>query len=107
MFLFRSITTALNVGLLLTFVVFATCLNGAEALVAKSLQPFVDSKVLAGAVTLVADKEKVLSVETVGYSDISKKALMKEDNLFWIASMSKPITGCAMMILVDLSLIHI
>jgi len=101
MFLFRPIIAMVNVSLLLTFVVFATCLNGAESIVAKSLQPFVDSKVLAGAVTLVADKEKVLSVETVGYSDISQKAPMKEENLFWIASMSKPITGCAMMILVD------
>jgi CubicO group peptidase (beta-lactamase class C family) len=101
MFFLRPIIASINVSLFLTFAVWATGLNGAENLVSKSLQPFVDSKVLAGAVTLVADKEKVLSVETVGYSDIGQNVPMKEENLFWIASMSKPITGCAMMILVD------
>jgi CubicO group peptidase (beta-lactamase class C family) len=69
--------------------------------IVQALQPFVDSHTLAGAVTLVANKEKVLSVDTVGYSDVMTGAPMKADNLFWIASMSKPMTGAAMMILVD------
>lgn len=69
--------------------------------VAAVLKPFVDANSLAGAVTLVADKDKVLSVEAVGYADISAKRPMLVDMLFWIASMSKPITGAALMILVD------
>ena len=40
---------------------------------AAALQPFVDSHSLAGAVALVADKDKVLDVEAVGYSDVSAK----------------------------------
>lgn len=65
------------------------------------LQHFVDEHIMAGAVVLVADKEKVLDVEAVGYSDLAAKSLMQADNLFWIASMSKPITATAFMMLVD------
>lgn len=71
------------------------------ARVAPLLQPFVDDHVLAGAVTLVADKDKVLSLEAVGYSDVAAKRPMRTDDLFWIASMSKPIAATAMMMLVD------
>ena len=56
---------------------------------------------LAGAVTLVADKEKVLDVETVGFADIAAHKPMAKDDLFWIASMSKSLTATALMMLVD------
>jgi CubicO group peptidase (beta-lactamase class C family) len=65
------------------------------------LQPFVDNGTLAGAVTLVADKDKVLSQEAVGYADIGAKTPMLVDMLFWIASMTKPMTAAALMMLVD------
>ena len=69
--------------------------------VASSLQPFIDNHVLAGAVTLVASKEKILSLEAVGYADIDAQKPMRNDNVFWIASMTKPITATALMMLVD------
>lgn len=69
--------------------------------IASTLQPFVDHNVLAGAVTLVADKDKVLDVSTVGWADIAAKKPMTKDAMFWIASMSKPITATAFMMLVD------
>jgi CubicO group peptidase (beta-lactamase class C family) len=65
------------------------------------LQPFVDSHSLAGAVVLAADRDRVLSVEAVGYADVAAGAPMRTDALFWIASQSKPITATALMILVD------
>ena len=68
---------------------------------AASLQPFVDSHALAGAVVLAATKDKVLDVETVGWADIAGKKPMRADSVFWIASMSKPITATALMMLVD------
>lgn len=67
----------------------------------KLLQPFVEKHELAGAVALVADKEKVLYVDTVGYADVAAKKAMKPDALFWIASQSKPMTAVAVMMLVD------
>jgi CubicO group peptidase (beta-lactamase class C family) len=66
-----------------------------------SLQPFVEKHELAGAVALVADKDKVLSVEAVGFADIATGRKMKVDDVFWIASQSKPITAAAVMMLVD------
>lgn len=68
---------------------------------ASALAPFVESHSLAGAVTLVADKDKVLSHEAIGYADVAAKKPMQKDSLFWIASMTKPITGVALMMLVD------
>ncbi len=69
--------------------------------IAEALQPYVDSQALAGAVTLVADKERILSVDAVGFADMTTKKAMSAEALFWIASQSKPVTGAALMILVD------
>jgi CubicO group peptidase (beta-lactamase class C family) len=69
--------------------------------IAAQLQPFVDSHTLAGAVTLVATKDKILDISAVGYADVAAKKPMSIDALFWIASMSKPITATALMMLVD------
>jgi CubicO group peptidase (beta-lactamase class C family) len=69
--------------------------------IAAALQPFVDSHSLAGAVTLVADKDKILSLDAVGYADVAAKKPMPTDALFWIASQSKSITAAAFMMLVD------
>src|ERR1700689_4865212 len=68
---------------------------------ASKLQHFVDSHTLAGAVTLVATKDKILDLSAVGYADVAAKKPMTTDALFWIASMSKPITATALMMLVD------
>lgn len=68
---------------------------------AAALQPFVDSHQLAGAVVLVATPDRILSVGAVGYSDVAGAVPMKTDALFWIASISKPVTATALMMLVD------
>ena len=75
--------------------------RAADPRVADSLQPFVEKNQLAGAVVLVASPDKVLTVETVGFADRETKTAMKPDNLFWIASMTKPMTAAALMMLVD------
>jgi CubicO group peptidase (beta-lactamase class C family) len=72
-----------------------------EKPLAAVLKPFVDSQSLAGAVVLVADKERIVDLEAVGYSDVSSHMMMPVDALFWIASQSKPITAAALMMLVD------
>jgi len=65
------------------------------------VQPFVDREELAGAVMLVADRQKTLVVAAVGWADIAAKKPMRPDSLFWIASQNKPITAVALMMLVD------
>ena len=71
------------------------------ATIAAALQPFVDNHTLAGAVTLVASSDRVLSLEAVGYMDIARKRPMRTNALFWIASQSKAMTAAALMMLVD------
>lgn len=66
-----------------------------------AVQPFVERQELAGAVMLVADKDKILATETAGWAEIEGKKPMESDSLFWIASQSKPVTGVAVMLLVD------
>lgn len=73
----------------------------ATASIAARLQPFVDHHTLAGAVVLVADKDKILDVEAVGYADIAAARPMRTDDLFWIASQSKAMTAAGLMLLVD------
>lgn len=65
------------------------------------LAPFVQRDELAGAVALVADREKVLSVTAVGFADIASKKPMAEDSVFWIASQTKAMTAVAVLMLVD------
>jgi CubicO group peptidase (beta-lactamase class C family) len=69
--------------------------------ISAALQPFVDRHVLAGAVALVAEKDRVVSLESVGYADIAAKKPMRTDAMFWIASQTKSITAAAVMMLVD------
>ncbi len=66
-----------------------------------AMQKFVDDNVISGAVTLVADKNTVRFCEAIGYSDLETKTKMSKNNMFWIASMTKPITAVALMMLVD------
>jgi CubicO group peptidase (beta-lactamase class C family) len=73
----------------------------ASSAITAALQPFVDRGARAGAVTLVADKDNVLSLNAVGYADLAAREPMRADTLFWIASQSKPITATALMLLVD------
>lgn len=68
---------------------------------ARLLQPAVDSHEIAGAVVLVANKDKVVDVETIGYADLAAKIPMRANDEFWIASMSKAMTASALMMLVD------
>jgi CubicO group peptidase (beta-lactamase class C family) len=88
-------------SLLLLLALVAPAARGADPKLADSLQPFVEKNELAGAVVLVAGPDKVLAVETVGYANREAKTAMSADNMFWIASMTKPMTAAALMMLVD------
>jgi CubicO group peptidase (beta-lactamase class C family) len=67
----------------------------------KGMQGFVDQGKLAGVVTMVARHGKVVEFDAVGKRDIASNASMQKDSIFRIYSMSKPITGVAMMILFE------
>ncbi len=104
--LYRVLVAALFL-IALSLVPLAEAADDPTTGIADVLKPFVEKHTLAGAVTLVADKDKVLSLDAIGYADIADNQLMKTDALFWIASMSKPITAAALMMLVDAGLVKL
>lgn len=65
------------------------------------MKEFVDSGVIAGAVTLVARHGEVVSLKAVGYQDLETKTPMRTDSIFQIRSMTKPITAVGIMILLE------
>ena len=68
---------------------------------AAKIQPFVDKQTIPGAVLLVADKDRILDLETVGYSDVDKKIPMHADDLFILCSITKMWTAVGILMLVD------
>lgn len=65
------------------------------------MQEMIAKNEIAGAVTVVLSEDKVLHLESTGLADIASKRPMTPDTLFWIASMTKPITGTAILMLQD------
>ena len=69
--------------------------------VTQAMQGFVDEGKLAGVVTMAARDNKIVHFESVGYRDLEAQAPMTNDALFRIYSMTKPVTGVALMILYE------
>jgi CubicO group peptidase (beta-lactamase class C family) len=65
------------------------------------LEGEIDQKQLAGAVTILARHGKVVEYRTYGVRDIATNAPMTKDTIFRDYSMTKPVTGVAMMILYE------
>jgi len=66
-----------------------------------AMQEMIAKNEIAGAVTVVVAKDKFLHLECTGFTDVVAKKPMTPDTLFWIASMTKPITGAAILMLQD------
>ena len=66
-----------------------------------SMQGLVDEGRLAGVVTAVARHGKIVHFESAGWRDMEAGAPMTNDALFRIYSMTKPITGVALMMLYE------
>lgn len=66
-----------------------------------AMQKFVDDGELSGAVAVVGRKDGVVAFDAVGRCDIAGNKPMAKDTLFRIASMTKPVTAVAIMILAD------
>ena len=66
-----------------------------------AMQGMIAKQEVAGAVTVVVTKSRVLHLEANGFADVAAKRPMAADTLFWIASMTKPVTGVAILMLQD------
>lgn len=71
------------------------------AAIGPALQAFVDRGELAGVVTLTSRSGEIVQSEAIGWSDIETRTPMRSDTLFRIASMTKPITSVAALMLVE------
>ena len=67
----------------------------------KLIQDEVDQKQLAGAITILARHGKIVDYRTYGVRDFASVAPMTKDTIFRDYSMTKPVTGVAMMILYE------
>jgi len=65
------------------------------------IQRYIDAKDLAGAVTVVSRRGKVAHFEAQGLMDVERNTPMRKDAIFRMASMSKPVTGVAILMLLE------
>ncbi len=65
------------------------------------MKAFVDKGTVSGVVTLLARHGKIDHHEAVGMQDIEARKPMRADTIFQIMSMTKPVTGVAIMILAE------
>ena len=65
------------------------------------VQRHIDAHDIAGAVTLVARNGKIAHFEAHGLADIEDKKPMSKDSLFWIMSMTKPVVGVSVLMMME------
>src|SRR5580698_6604026 len=65
------------------------------------IQGVVDKKELSGAVTILARHGKIVDYRTYGVRDFASGTAMTKDTIFRDYSMSKPVTGVAMLMLYE------
>jgi len=66
-----------------------------------ALQELQEKNEFAGAVTLVVGPDRIVALEAFGLADIASGRPMRKDSVFWIASMTKPITSMGVLMLVE------
>ena len=69
--------------------------------ISKTMQRYVDEGRIAGTVTYLMRRGKLVHFDARGFADIEHKVPMKKDTIFRIASMSKAVTSVAAMILIE------
>lgn len=69
--------------------------------IGETVKRFMDAHRISGAVTLVARKGRIVHFETQGVMDIETKKPMQKDTMFAMASTTKPVTGVAVLMLIE------
>src|SRR6266508_3104267 len=67
----------------------------------QAVQRHIDDRDISGAVTLVARKGRIAHFEAHGLMNLETKKRMARDGLFWVFSMSKPVAGAAILMLME------
>lgn len=69
--------------------------------IGEAMQQLADQNAMAGVVTLVVSHDQVVHLQATGVSNLATQRPMASDDLFAIASMTKPITAAAVLLLQD------
>ena len=67
--------------------------------IAPAMEKYINANLTPGVLTAIMRNGKIVHFETQGYMDVEAKKPMREDAIFRIASMTKPIASIALMIL--------
>jgi CubicO group peptidase (beta-lactamase class C family) len=89
------------VGFILSAAIVPRSEPGTLPEVTAAMQEMIHKNEIAGAVTVVVDRNSTLHNGTSGLADVEAKRPMTDETLFWIASMTKPVTGVAILMLQD------
>jgi CubicO group peptidase (beta-lactamase class C family) len=65
------------------------------------VQRYIDAREISGAVTVVSRKGRVAHFEAQGLMDIERNAPMRKDGIFRMASMTKPVIGVAILMMME------
>jgi CubicO group peptidase (beta-lactamase class C family) len=108
-FIMPSFARAIFFGASVSLSLLSTRVHGQEAgdgirppivsAIGEQVRPFVENREVSGAVTLVATPERIVHLDAIGNADIALSKPMQPDTIFWIASMTKPITATAVLML--------
>ena len=81
------------------------CVGGAEPPklpgITGTMEQMIASNEIAGAMTVVVNRDRILHMQGAGFADVAGKRPMRADTIFWIASMTKPVTAVAILMLQD------
>jgi CubicO group peptidase (beta-lactamase class C family) len=69
--------------------------------IAAAMRGMIEAKEIPGAVTLVLDQNRITHLAAHGHINASRTRKMRADSIFWIASMTKPITAVAVLMMQD------
>lgn len=102
----------LKILIYISFILFSFSVSGEnESYNFSSLSKFLNKEISKGRypgfLTLIKKDGKVIYQDVSGFSDVKNKTPLQRDSLFRIYSMTKPVTGVALMIAVDQGLLKL
>lgn len=73
----------------------------------QAVQSEIDRQEIVGGIAVAGTADGEVEMALGGHADLAQQRAVAEDDLFWIASMSKPVTACAIMKLQEQGKLHV
>ena len=73
------------------------CLNRIQPMI----QRYMDKQLIPDTVTMVARRGRIIHFDVQGYQNVEKQIPLSQETIFRVASMTKPITSVALMMLYE------